>query len=395
VEFGTKVLRAKSYVIPSALKDHVELIFQVREFPPIHKPLSFVTPDIPLAPLDPPTVQQLYNYPGEVTTSQASQGVLANWGAFSSNDVYTFWSEYNVAAPSNIVEVGPFNDTYCATHDCGEPTLDVEWQYAMAPGATTQFFYNSDADAFVDYANWISADDSPAFVNSISLGAGQPVDYIQRLCNQVMQGGLRGVTTLAAAGDGGSFDGNCQAYNDVFPSACEYVTAVGGTQGPESGQPESAWGGSGGGFTDSYPTPDWQAAALQNYLNTAPNLPPSGSYNGNGRAWPDISGVASFLVLYVNGNTVTAAGTSFAAPIVAGCLTQVNNARLNQGKTTIGFINQVIYQNNGQGFNDITSGSNPQCPSSYGFTATPGWDAVTGWGSPNTQALIQVFTALP
>jgi tripeptidyl-peptidase-1 len=39
-----------------------------------------------------------------------------------------------------------------------------------------------------------------------------------------------------------------------------------------------------------------------------------------------------------------------------------------------------------QAFNDITSGNNPGC-NTNGFSASKGWDPVTGMGSPNFAAL--------
>lgn len=46
------------------------------------------------------------------------------------------------------------------------------------------------------------------------------------------------------------------------------------------------------------------------------------------------------------------------------------------------------------GSQDITSGSNPGCET-RGFTATSGWDPVTGLGTPNFPVLLEKFLALP
>ena len=43
-------------------------------------------------------------------------------------------------------------------------------------------------------------------------------------------------------------------------------------------------------------------------------------------------------------------------------------------------------------FNDITNGTNPGC-GTEGFNATPGWDPVTGFGTPNFQELKSAVTA--
>ena len=77
----------------------------------------------------------------------------------------------------------------------------------------------------------------------------------------------------------------------------------------------------------------------------------------------------------------------------------LNDARIHAGNKPLGFLNPLIYSLNGKGFNDITDGNNPGC-GTPGFNvsvsgsgkrlvlniydqATPGWDAVTGFGTPD------------
>jgi len=71
----------------------------------------------------------------------------------------------------------------------------------------------------------------------------------------------------------------------------------------------------------------------------------------------------------------------------------LNELRISKGKSSLGFLNQIIYANP-DAFNDITSGSNPGC-NTKGFPAAKGWDPVTGFGSPNYEKLAAVVTALP
>jgi len=83
-------------------------------------------------------------------------------------------------------------------------------------------------------------------------------------------------------------------------------------------------------------------------------------------------------------------GTSFAAPRWAGFLALVNQQAVAGGNSTLGFINPAIYSI-GRGasyhsaFHDITSGSNNK------YSAGPGYDLVTGWGSPNGTGLINAL----
>lgn len=45
-------------------------------------------------------------------------------------------------------------------------------------------------------------------------------------------------------------------------------------------------------------------------------------------------------------------------------------------------------------FNDITNGTNPGC-GTVGFYAEPGWDPVTGVGTPNFEKLVALWLDLP
>ena len=83
-----------------------------------------------------------------------------------------------------------------------------------------------------------------------------------------------------------------------------------------------------------------------------------------------------------NGLDMPVAGTSCASPSFTGVLSLLNEQRLSDGKSSLGFINPLLYKSLHAGFNDITSGSNPGC-STDGFPATEGWDPVTGFGSPD------------
>ena len=74
----------------------------------------------------------------------------------------------------------------------------------------------------------------------------------------------------------------------------------------------------------------------------------------------------------------------------------LNEARLAAGKSTLGYLNQVIYKSWGPAglFNDVTKGDNPGC-NTRGFPATKGWDPVTGFGSPDYAKLVKAALALP
>ena len=60
----------------------------------------------------------------------------------------------------------------------------------------------------------------------------------------------------------------------------------------------------------------------------------------------------------------------------------LNDARMDAGLPTLGFLNPWLYAQGFEGLNDIVGGSNPGCGTN-GFTAVKGWDPVTGLGTPN------------
>lgn len=85
------------------------------------------------------------------------------------------------------------------------------------------------------------------------------------------------------------------------------------------------------------------------------------------------------------------AGTSASCPVVAGIFARLNGLRLAAGKPAMGFLNPFIYQNP-TAFFDVKHGVNKDS-SKYGFTAVEGWDAATGFGTPNYVALADAAMA--
>jgi tripeptidyl-peptidase-1 len=100
----------------------------------------------------------------------------------------------------------------------------------------------------------------------------------------------------------------------------------------------------------------------------------------------------------MNGNITSEGGTSASTPIAAVMISLLNDARAQMGKSTLGFLNPMLYKmyaDNPKTFNDITVGDN-RCTVAmccqYGYGATKGWDAVTGFGTPNFQAIRKYVT---
>ncbi|PCH45047.1 subtilisin-like protein [Wolfiporia cocos MD-104 SS10] len=309
----------------------------------------------------------------------------------------------------DTVEGGTFNTfldaldaTYCTFEGGDDPSIDPVYP-----------------DPYGGYNGTENCGTAPlSYIFSTSYGFTEAYlgsAYIQRQCAEYAKLGLMGVTFIYASGDNGvagngecldatgseSWDGT--RFDPGFPSTCPYVTSVGATQivpGNSVSDKEVACDKniySGGGFSNVFALPDWQKDAVQGYLTNYPP-PYNGSvYNstGNSRAYPDIAANGLNYTVVIDGSLQLVAGTSCAAPVVAAILTGVNDARLAAGKGPIGFINPTIYTPDFiAAFNDITSGNNPGCGTD-GFSAEPGWDPVTGLGTPNFDKLRARWLELP
>lgn len=261
----------------------------------------------------------------------------------------------------------------------------------------------------------------PTSVISTSYGyneADLPPAYEQRQCSEYMKLGLAGVSVLYSSGDygvagnggecctlpacaGGRQSGAGTTFNPSFPGGCPYITSVGATQiAPNATvtQPETACETvifSGGGFSNVFPLPDYQADAVSTFLGDNPPAYTASQYNNSGtvRAFPDVSANGANYVVAVDGTLSLVYGTSASSPTFGAIITLINNQRATAGKAALGFLNPVFYQNPGA-FNDITIGGNQGC-GTPGFESVAGWDPVTGLGTPDYEKLLAVLTDLP
>lgn len=174
----------------------------------------------------------------------------------------------------------------------------------------------------------------------------------------------------------------------------------------EAPDPASRFSSSGG-FSNYFPAPAYMKDALETYFSKHnPGLPSyvanenatnigegGGLYNRAGRGFPDISANGASFRAFNNGTNYHFFGTSLAAPLWAAVLTLINQERQAVGKTPVGFINPVLYANPDT-LTDIKNGSNANCGSS-GFPAVEGWDPVTGLGTPDYPALLDLWLSLP
>lgn len=311
---------------------------------------------------------------------------------FQTSDLEMFGSRCNRDVKVDHV-VGPHSE------DPGvEAELDIEYIKAVAPGAALTVVSGGDY-SLLQWANTITSMPSPPLVHSVSYGndEGQQssTEYMQTCNTQFMKAGVMGLSILFASGDQGACGREgCGIFNfhfhPDFPAASPYITAVGGTDfvTNEIGE-EMSWAASGGGFSDTFGIPAYQRSAVDAY-KAAPdaNLPPQEYWNGTGRGYPDVSALGGQKAPYCIKSGLLfhgVAGTSASAPVVAGVVARLNALRQRHSMKPMGFLNPFIYANP-QAFQDVTKGNNDY-GRRYGFSAIKGWDAATGMGTPDFDAL--------
>jgi kumamolisin len=365
--------------------------FRVHTAPPASgQPLAEST-NVSYSPVQ---VGELYQFP---TISAAGQtiGIIELGGGFRAADITAYFKKLGLAAPKVIavsVDKGKNAPTNSSSAD-GEVMLDIEVAAAVAPGAKLAVYFTPNTDqGFIDAISTAVHDSSnkPSVI-SISWGGpestwtSQSMTALDEACQSAA---ALGITITVAAGDNGSSDGVTDGANHVdFPASSPHVLACGGTKliGSGSGiSSEVVWnedasneGATGGGVSDVFPLPSWQANSKV----------PAPTVAGGGRGVPDVAGDADPVTGYtvrVDGKTMVIGGTSAVAPLWAG-LIALNNAK---NKTTAGFLQPTIYTNQASSaFHDITSGNNGA------FTAGPGWDACTGLGSPIGTTLVSLLAS--
>jgi len=343
-------------------------------------------------------VAELYDYPEEANGQGQTIGIIELGGGYNSADLDTYFTSLGISPGPAVVSVGVDGASNSPTGDVngpdGEVMLDIEVAGSIAPKARIAVYFAPNTDAgFLDAINQAAMDKSnnPSVI-SISWGGPESswtAQSLQSFNSAFQSAAAVGVTVCVAVGDQGSTDGvsDGEAHVD-FPASSPYALACGGTHLIGSGRTisdEQVWndlpdnGATGGGVSATFPLPSWQANA---------NVPPSvNTGHAKGRGVPDVAGDADPLTGYrvdVDGSNTVIGGTSAVAPLWAGLIALMNQAL---GKP-IGYLNPTLYTQIAAtvgAFRDITSGNNGS------YKASQGWDACTGWGSPNGAAILKLL----
>ncbi|MGH3264628.1 MAG: S53 family peptidase [Trebonia sp.] len=351
-------------------------------------------------PLTAPQVAGFYQFPDGTDGTGQTVAIIELGGGYTQSDLSSYFAGLGLSVPSvTAVGVDGGSNSPGQAAD-GEVELDIEVVGGVAPGAVQVVYFAANTDqGFINaISQAVHATPSPV---AVSISWGQSEDQWSAQSRDAMNQAFAdaaalGVTVTAAAGDNGSSDGPSgqTSVHCDFPASSPNVLACGGTRliGDASSftiTSEVVWnelasneGAGGGGVSDVFPLPTYQANA---------GVPRSASgQGGTGRGVPDVAGNADPMTGYlvvVDGKRQAIGGTSAVAPLWAGLTARLAQAT---GKR-FGLLQPMLYAGvtagvAAPGFHDIVQGSNGA------YNAGPGWDACTGLGSPNGAALLTLLT---
>ncbi|KAH6674693.1 peptidase S8/S53 domain-containing protein [Halenospora varia] len=441
---GEKVARTLEYSLPSILTSHVDSIqpttffglrnmgSMIKDFRPnIAVPSANVLDTAAVkgcsgSSITPTCLANLYNFANSTSTSLTA-GRMGIAGFLEQHPVMTdltsFMSKYAYYANKNEKYTCELiNKGTCPTTDTQsniiEANLDVQYARAITQNIPNVYYSTAGSppwlgsgtntnEPYLEFLNYLLALPDAQLPNTLSISYGDdestvPLSYATSTCNLFAQLGARGVSVLAASGDDG-VGSTCQVagksqFTTLYPAACPWVTAVGGTTGTS---PEGAWSYGGGGFSEVFGRPSYQNATVNTWLSTDKTHTSYSSYfNASGRAYPDISAQSTNYLVYILGSAGGVSGTSASTPTVASVMQLLSSERIAAGKKGLGFLNPWLYgaAASGNGFNDVTTGkivgcSNSPAISGAGFSAVAGWDPATGLGTPNYGTLLGISNA--
>ena len=409
----------------------------------LNKRLSVPAASVPTIPaeLTPQDMWSIYDMPSNNMGQGQSIAIMGSGDSSTTvKDLAIFESEHSLPkVPVQVTDI-PKDGDFSDTGGNVEWELDTQSSTGVAPDVKKVHLYFSehliDPDVEADFVKWIDDPSGPKQANAsfgecettpanatlestiptqfnnnedwnADYGTGAP-DALEPVAEQTLeQGVLEGRTLFAATGDTGSscpvlvLGPDLGAGNGVlnqgvpiinYPAASPYVVAVGGTVlYPDSSNPpqralEYPWPYSGGGQSFFIPEPSFQNGDSDVDRPCLSDL--NGNPNTSGvvcRGIPDVADESGDIAtssydIYSDelGGASSEGGTSLSSPLMVGMWTRIQAA----SRKGTGFADPDIYKvaenttDYAQAFNDYEAGTN-------GFyQATPGWDYVSGWGTP-------------
>jgi len=390
--------------VPAALGGTVAAVLGLNNAgvmtPPVHKQApSAVT--LPAVHFYPP--QGFWTAYDVGSTSTGSQTKIA---IFAEGDLTQVLADLRVAekvnglpqVPVQVVQVGLASPD---TAGQDEWDLDTQMSTGMAGNVAKLIIYDTTSLTDSDVALMFNkfAHQNIAKAGSASFGLCETFAFLDGSMladDQVfLEAAAQGQTVFASTGDNGSACAVTGAANGVplsgaagmveYPASSPYVVAVGGTTLATDANynyiAELGWDAGGGGISAWEISPFWQTAVLPT--------------TAAGKALPDVSmdgDLVSGGLVYIGcqpGQDPPATcefivgGTSLSSPLWLGTWARMQSAHANK----LGFAPPRLYRlyqappASYPGFHDIVGGCNGL------FCAIPGFDYVTGLGTPDVAKL--------
>ncbi len=311
---------------------------------------------------------------------------------FASSDLAKFDQRFGLPNPPSFIKLNEYGsstdlpgiDPAGAGNPQGnwevEEALDVEWAHAIAPGAQI-ILVECNSDNGSDLFQGVTTAALLPGVSVVSMSWGSAEFNGESFYDSdfTTPEGHQGVTFVASTGDQGS--------PGEYPAYSPNVLAVGGTSlylnANGSFNSESAWSGSGGGTSVFETAPAFQAGVAGSGARTIPDVSSDADPNTGVSVYDSFNGTSAAPWEQVG-------GTSLAAPLWAGLIAIANQGRVASGGATLDGSGQTlpaIYAISSGDFHDVTTGGNG------GYGAGPGYDMVTGLGTPRANLLVPDLVA--
>ena len=400
---------ARQPAVPAPVRDDVAELGRILSYTPHRESRPPLPREVPEQGLNPAALLRTYNAQPLHEAGYTGKGntvVVFAFDGFDQADLDLFSSTFNLPAFTPEV-VGGVPD-----NRSGEATMDLEAVHAIAPDAK-KVLVNArptvEGDgAYQKIAEMMEDADRryPGAVWSFSIGWGcdkliTAADLVP-VREALAKAQARGTTAFDASGDlaglecKGGDEWSSPPHEDNIGldavASMPEMTDVGGTTLSTDGSggwlAEQAWfdaplsHGSAGGVSNLFDVPDWQAA-----------LKVDGARGK--RLTPDISAVAdpfTGVKIVFKQQIIVGGGTSLAAPIWAGIAAMMNQYLTDNGGRPLGDLNPLLYRVAAgarlPAFRDVVLGGNAVA------TAGPGYDLVTGLGTPNVDNLVRNLLVL-
>jgi kumamolisin len=392
--------------VPEPLRGVVTALGRILGYTPHHEASpGFLPLDVPVQGLSPNALLEVYNANPLAAAGFTGKGatiVFFEFGGYNQEDLDTFADSSRLARFTPVLVGGQPGPTG------SETVMDLEVAHAIAPDAqmvvvNARPTVEGDG-AYEKIGRMFESVDRqfPGAVWSLSIGWG--CDALVRAADlapveaALVTAQKHGSSAFDASGDTGGLE--CKGGDDWSSppgpndigldaiSSLPSMTSVGGTTLSTDAQgrwlAEYAWGdsplsqGTSGGVSALFDRPAWQEK-----LSVARDVE-------HRRLAPDIAAVAdpsTGIRIVFGQQSLIGAGTSQAAPVWAALTVLMNQYLLAHGGPPLGDINQLLYRvaagANLPGFRDVSLGGNAV------DTAQPGYDLVTGLGSPNVDYLVR------